>query len=662
MKVLALAVGGLGALVAQDVDADASGDVTESRKYDAGGAMERVVNLLTEYKTKLDADEVKDKRMYDQFACFCKEESDGRTKRIEKSKSRLQELTTSIQNHGSHVLAAQAVQRKQEKIIDESNKELAQIKARIEKLTTDFNVRKAELTETIETLRAALEALGWEGFEKMQAAKFLQKKVSEKDLALLSTLTGKSVNVANMGQATGYLAQMLKASMEDLKEETQEYETETKNLRKRAEEVTKEKQAAERLHNKKKVEEAKHAEQKAADEKEYATTKKLLEEDDAYYTSLVDDCKTRSIFYGKQVISSQTESNAIKMAIAALTTQEDKQDSHSPPGGLFTQIESNTARNSLAQGLVSKCNELITGLEGEIADVETEKKRCRTSRQDNTQALKKAINDEENATSALEDAKNKQAQYEDLEAHHDAERSATVETMKQTVSNYKAVQQQLQNEIELGKLELAQLDNARTILAGVFGIDATDSMQAHEHSKADYNNKFNKMAGGDSKEEQKTDFTDHKARRAGGFAILEMVRQIWTELNKSVENMKAEKKTSTDDYNVQIKDLDVSRLASKRGQDEAAGDASTWSGTVQTNGGKLLKAGTDVMSAQGQLNNEECGTTDDHFNQKIQARYIDIQGLKDVIGLLSGNQFEDMSGPKNWEDKTEQFAGQSERI
>ena len=70
-------------------------------KHDTESSIGRVINLLKKMQEDIAADNDRDARMYDQFACFCKEESAARGKDIEAGKARLVELTKSINTASS---------------------------------------------------------------------------------------------------------------------------------------------------------------------------------------------------------------------------------------------------------------------------------------------------------------------------------------------------------------------------------------------------------------------------------------------------------------------------------------------------------------------------------------------------------------------------------
>jgi len=94
--------------VAQAPDvSDMEYEKPKTAKYDASGGIGKVIKMLKNMKKDIENANDRDKRMYDQFACFCKEEGEARGTAIEDAKTRLSELTIRLNSESAKIEEAE---------------------------------------------------------------------------------------------------------------------------------------------------------------------------------------------------------------------------------------------------------------------------------------------------------------------------------------------------------------------------------------------------------------------------------------------------------------------------------------------------------------------------------------------------------------------------
>jgi hypothetical protein len=137
-------------------DADGQGKAVivqpKTAKKDTEGAIGKVVTLLEDLKQKVTDDNDRDGRMWDKFACFCREEKTQRGADIEAAKARLVELTKSIGTEQSLIEEAKLQIKFETSNIAQEYKKQDQLNSMMGRDDEDFLKRKGQNTETLNVL------------------------------------------------------------------------------------------------------------------------------------------------------------------------------------------------------------------------------------------------------------------------------------------------------------------------------------------------------------------------------------------------------------------------------------------------------------------------------------------------------------------------------
>eukprot|EP00392_Amoebophrya_sp_AT5.2_P018940 g19603.t1 len=659
-------------------------------KYGTEGAIGKVIKLLLDMKKDIAGDNDRDKRMYDQFACFCKEEGAARGKNIEDAKTRLTELTKLIGTSSSLIAEAELQIAFETKNIAGQRKKQQSLTKRMASDDAEFSKRKGENIETVNVLTKAITTLS------APRGLFLQTGAEEREktFALVQQLTGKAVGEGTMGQATGTFLKLQTAV--DLQQDT----AENVNARKvYTKEMLLADQAIAEHEFIKRTQEAILAENmklKGEYVEEYNAVKQKMDADVAFFDSLQADCDARSTFYGKQVSDAEAEMTAIdatmresvsgvtlpilesivkgdndaaavsflqtKMTLQSRVDRVAKQIHRLPEQtkrAVLAFLTENTSAASLSatEKIVEKCEDMIKTLKQEIKDTDEAKNTC----VETTHKLEMAKEEATQARVAAEDvvtATKQSIRFVDDEITKVIGDIAVNEKTKADLdTNCAQTAQTLKTQKEELVEEKAAVEAAVAKLAEAYGGDA-----------ASYNDKYDAMASeGQTKQQQATDFTDQNARRSGGAKIVTMLLMIQDNLAKNIADTVAEKEESHEkceaekaeltaahkelsdlkndktDEKVQLsKDLTEQKrdLEDKEGREEDAQEEYAWTrlcGDPHPLRSKHLPAGHLSHRWSGHKELEDygnCAQKIEVYNNAMLAKQTDIDAIEEVIQFL----------------------------
>ncbi|CAD7971342.1 unnamed protein product [Amoebophrya sp. A25] len=627
-------------------------------KYGTEGAIGKVIKLLMDMKKNVLGDNERDKRMYDQFACFCKEEGAARGTTIEDAKTRLTELTKLIGTSSSLITEAELQIAFETKNIAKEKKKQEKLTKRMDEDDADFNKRKGENIETLNVLTKAVSVLS-------KPRSFLQTEREERQrtLALVQQLTGKSVGEGTMGQATGYLVDLKKQTAVDLQGDTIENVNARKSYTK--EMLLSEQAIAEHEFIKKTQEGilAENMKLKGEYVEEYNAVKQKMDADVEFFDNMQADCNARSKFYSQQVTDAESEISAIE---ATLPILESIMAGDNAPSPTFVQVrstlgsrvdkvsrsihrlpvemkravmaflsQSDATALSATEKIVKKCEDMITTLQKEIMDTDEAKNTC-VETTHNLEMAKETATQVKVAAEDAVTATKQDIRFVDDEvkkvigdiAVNEKTKSDLDTTCAQTASTLKTQKEEL-------TAEKAAVEAATEKLAEAYGDDALAALKEHEHFTADYNNQYNAMASNQTKTEQATDFTDQNARRSGGAKIVTMLLMIKDNLAKNLADTIAEAEESE---NSCIKGKAELILAHEKLTDlknEKTDEKVTLSKKLKTEKLDLESKTTEETNAQQALEDYgNCAQKIEVYNNAMLARQTDIDSINEVIHFL----------------------------
>lgn len=622
-----------------------------TKKHNTEGGINKVINLLKDMKAKIADDMERDGGIYDKFACYCKDEKAETGKRIEDNKSLLVRLTKSINLASSMITEAEYQIKFETANIAQEKKTQENLRSVLVKEEENFAKRRGEITETLNVLSRAVTAL------TKPRNSFLEVDTeTKKQLALLEQLTGKSVGEGTMGAATGYLVEMKKESAVDLQQQTRDILKSRANFN---HETLISMQAVAQHEEIKMTQEgilAKNKQSKGGDVKAYNAAKQQMDADVRFFDTLTADCTKRSKFYAGQVRDANAESDAIDAAMPILQAVADNKQ---PPvqfiqlsavaslsleskvdkvSRTIASLKSQKVKSQvlLALGqedtsaigkLISTCESMITTLEQEIKDVETNKATCLSETQRLTQekiaATKARQIADDKLAGTIAELEHKTFELEDCQGKLARNKRKTEDLVAQCT----ATETTLTNQEDELKSEIAAINSAITELEKVYG-DAAIGSQAESARYED--------AGISRKEGQPdTDFSDTKDRRSGGGSIVTMLTMIRDQVAKNIGDTSTEAADSKESCTNEKNELDDITNKLTKLEETLNGEKVALEGQQTLDENDVTAKTTAEDNAQTSLEDYgNCAQKVKIYNGAITAKYADIDGLNLVISYM----------------------------
>lgn len=658
-----LAAGAVG--LAQPDVSDMEYAKPETAKYDASGGISKVIKMLVNMKKEILAANDRDKRMYDQFACFCKEEGAARGKAIEEAKERLSELTIAINGESAVIEEATNKIKAAETEVAKQKKKQGELTGIMDRDDEDYAKRKAASVETLNVVARGIEAL-----KKGGRNSFLQMTEQEKKaISFVESMTGKSVNEGGIGQVIGYLQELRKSTAAELQADASDNMSARtvyhKSMLLSMQMVAQQEQIIAINEEKR----AKNMKMKGEDTEEYAAVKEKMDTDVAFFDNMTADCESRNKFYTQNVSDATTELSAIEAAIpeleklvnppqftqVAASTEMGKLRSASdlvaskiskmskssraqmmPIFAFLAQTETGKAALSATEKIVGKCEGMIKTLKSEIKETERMKATCIKTTQTLNMNQKVATKEKQVADDKVLATETAISVCEENMAENQRQIQENEKAIAYLTEQCKRIKEELvENEKQLA-VEIAGVDSAIGILSDIYGAEAVEALKEHQRFKADYNDKFGKMESGKaSTEKQETEFTDQKKRRQGGSAILIMLSTISDNLKKNKDDTATEIITSAKNCAKSQAELLESKLAlnavkvALETEKADLGKELVKDQAAQTEKDGLLQTANTLLSDYG-----NCAKRTEEYDNAISAKQIDIDGLVTVIQTL----------------------------
>jgi hypothetical protein len=129
----------------------------------AGSPVEKVVELIKELQTKIDADGANEQKVYDKYACWCETTTQRKADAIDAGKALIGKTTTEILTLKGAIAVLASEIAKLEADIAANNEAMAKLTKIREKENSDYQQEKSYMETTITSLHAAIEVLGGAG-------------------------------------------------------------------------------------------------------------------------------------------------------------------------------------------------------------------------------------------------------------------------------------------------------------------------------------------------------------------------------------------------------------------------------------------------------------------------------------------------------------------
>jgi len=147
LPAVALGIARLSARSSNDLDLDKNRPVS------------KVITLLKDMVKQLEKEAEEDQEIYEKMACWCETNDKEKTKSIAEAESRIQELTTKIEDLTATSARLSAEIKNTEKEVAANQDSLDKATALREKQLAEFNAEEKDLLESISALKAAITVL-----------------------------------------------------------------------------------------------------------------------------------------------------------------------------------------------------------------------------------------------------------------------------------------------------------------------------------------------------------------------------------------------------------------------------------------------------------------------------------------------------------------------
>jgi len=121
--------------------------------------MEKVITLLKDLSAKVAAEGAKEAAAYDKFACFCKEQADGKLYSIEKSNAKIADLSAEIKALDAAISALNGEVSDLSKSISRLDSEIKTKTNKRNKEHAEYEAKAKDMNEAIDACGAAIDAL-----------------------------------------------------------------------------------------------------------------------------------------------------------------------------------------------------------------------------------------------------------------------------------------------------------------------------------------------------------------------------------------------------------------------------------------------------------------------------------------------------------------------
>jgi len=350
----------------------------------------KVIVLLKDMLKELEKEAEKDEEIYDKMSCWCETNDKEKTKAIADAESKIDDLTTQIEELGasSGKLAAEIKNLRKEAAVGQDA--LDKATALREKQLAEFNAEEKDSLQSIAALKAAIVVLGkHQGKKDKKGASFLQqahvRRVVRSLRTMMQTHGGRvesmvppshlrrflsfiQVSAGDLGEESmnesqpasgeiyGVITQMKETFEKNLKESQQEEKANAKAYKELKAAKAAEVGASKELANKKMQERADGDEKRASAMEDLDDTKKSMAADQSFLAMLKEKCKMTDVEWQKRSKTRQAEMEAVSKAMTILTDEaaHDLFTRTFNPGLLQKERREQSSRRTAAAALLSK--------------------------------------------------------------------------------------------------------------------------------------------------------------------------------------------------------------------------------------------------------------------------------------------------------------------
>jgi len=314
----------------------------------------KVVNLLKDMLKQLEKEAEEDEEIYDQLACWCETNDKGKTKSIADAETRINDLTTQIEELSAASSRLNTEIKNLDKEVAENQAALDSATAIRQKELAEFNAEEKDLLQSIDALKTAIQVLSkhnsaaflqLDGANMQGVASTLQYQLARHQEILEGVLTHTQRKAASAfiqapqdyfdaeptfkqsyapqsGEIFGILNQM-KESFEQNLAETQKDEAANVKAYEQLKAAKEDEIVAGQEQSETKTQELADTDEKLAQSKEdLDDTRASLTEDEAFLMMLKEKCASTDSEWEERQKTRQLEMEACSKALAVLSSDE----------------------------------------------------------------------------------------------------------------------------------------------------------------------------------------------------------------------------------------------------------------------------------------------------------------------------------------------------
>mmetsp|Transcript_40317 Transcript_40317/g.96711 ORF Transcript_40317/g.96711 Transcript_40317/m.96711 type:complete len:678 (+) Transcript_40317:135-2168(+) len=330
----------------------------------ASSPVDRVVTLLKELRSKIEADGNNEQRNYDDYACWCENTNAAKAKDIADANSHLEQLQNEIESRKGQLGSLEAELPQLRKNLAESKKSKASAQSMRAKQTEAYTETKGELEQGIAALHRATNALSGAGMNlesasllsaaaDLQGALRMAPKgvVPKKDLDQVEKFLSKPGSFSQQGaemkpayepasgQIQGILKDMFESFAAKLEKANHEESEQRRNTEALVAAKTKEIEQLEDAVERKEAEEADATQALADAQQDKLDTEESLAADEKFFADTTTNCKKKGVEWATRNRLRTEELAGINQAVEILDS-DDAKSTFGHATSTFVQLES----------------------------------------------------------------------------------------------------------------------------------------------------------------------------------------------------------------------------------------------------------------------------------------------------------------------------------
>eukprot|EP00451_Oxyrrhis_marina_P007066 CAMPEP_0204304590 /NCGR_PEP_ID=MMETSP0468-20130131/84490_1 /ASSEMBLY_ACC=CAM_ASM_000383 /TAXON_ID=2969 /ORGANISM="Oxyrrhis marina" /LENGTH=665 /DNA_ID=CAMNT_0051283915 /DNA_START=68 /DNA_END=2065 /DNA_ORIENTATION=+ len=377
----------------------------------------KVVKLLQDMKSQLEAEEKKDEETYHNLACWCETNDKAKTEAIKVADSRITDLVAATEEGASYAAQLEVELEQHHKEVDQGKQALSQARSQREQAADEWYSTEKDLVQSIAALKNAIQVLSKQhgGESLLHVSKVLRfvmdrradsfAGLSQQQHSTLTQFLQQPASAGSYNSQSGEIFGILRSMLEEMEKDLEEGRTSETQDKQQYQDMkfskTEENDAGKKAIATKKQELATTREKLENNKEDLDDTRAALSADTKFLSDLKLRCQSTDKEYSDRVAERQTEISAVSDAISMLTDDDNVETMTRAMNFLQTASQSSRAQKAAVRGRAATLllqvaaktgNRLIAAL---AAEVETDVfAKVKKAIDDMTAQLKKEMEEE----------------------------------------------------------------------------------------------------------------------------------------------------------------------------------------------------------------------------------------------------------------------------